>query len=223
MNLRKHLLIVFLVTLLLNNSSLFSQSIEDTLTTTTPFTKGRWITGLSGSISSGSNTLNSSEDGLNINQYTIDYRTGQFAKDRLLVGGILSLSRSNLSDVNSRTLETFYAGPLVSWYLSNDEQGSLFVSGAGVFSLFRDETHSENIPELGQVIDGIGGGMILRLGYSYVLHKKVTFDLSLNYSKMWLSNERTEDITSLSSRDNFAVTDLSFSFGFNIILDHFFF
>lgn len=223
MNQIKQLLIIFLGILSISSSPLFSQTTQDTISVSTPFAKGRWITGIAGSISSGSNTLNTSGEGMNINQYAIDYRTGKFARDRLLVGGLFSLSRDNIESVNSRTLETLYAGPMVAWYLSDDDQGSLFINAAGVFSKFRDETHLENEIGTEQIRDGLGGGMMLRLGYSFVLHKRITFDLSLNYSKMWLvSNETEQEISSVYT-DDFTVTDLSFSFGFNIILDHFFF
>ena len=140
-----------------------SQSENDSLAISTPFRKGRWITGLNGTISSGSNSLNNSASGVSRNQYAIDFRTGKLVKDRLLVGGVLSFSRSNSDEFLKRTLESLFAGPLTTWYLSEGEQGSLFLSGAAGYVNFRDEstldqsssppTISINVTESGFCLD----------------------------------------------------------------------
>ncbi len=217
------LAITFLCLLLLG-TSLFSQAEKDTVTDHTPFRKGRWITGLSGSISSGANSLDESRSGVTRNQYAIDFRTGKFIKDRLLVGGLVSFSRNDSEEFAKRTLETLYAGPLVSWYLTDGEQGSLFLSGSGGYVNFRDESsflESEN--PTGVLIDGNGFGLFLGFGYSYVLHDRVVFGLSLNYQNSWLSAEIIENPSNNRSQEQFIIADLSFSFGFSVILDKFFF
>ena len=137
---RKCLYLALFMGLLTFSVTLCAQSEEDSVTTNTPFREGRWITGLSGSISSGSSSLDTVGSGVTRNQYTIDFRTGKFIKDRILLGGILGLTRSSTEEFTKRTLETLYIGPFATWYLTDGEQGSLFVSGSGGFVNFRDES-----------------------------------------------------------------------------------
>ena len=200
------------------------QTDNDSLAITTPFRKGRWITGLNGTISSGSNSLDNSASGVTRNQYAIDFRTGKLVKDRLLVGGVLSFSRSNSDEFLKRTLESLFAGPLTTWYLTDGEQGSLFLSGAAGYVSFRDESaldQSNNPPAI--LIDGDGFGILVGFGYSYVLHDRVAFGMSLNFENSWLSASVLETPENISRQENFIVADLSFSFGFSVILDKFFF
>jgi hypothetical protein len=182
-----------LIGILSLGNPVIAQEEKDSLDITTPFRKGRWLTGLSGSISSGANSLDTIGSGVTRNQYAIDLRTGKFLKDRLLLGGLVLLSRSSTKEFTKRTLETLYIGPLVTWYLTDDDKGSLFVSGSGGFVNFRDESGfiQSGIPSQ-ILIDGNGAGILLRFGYSYVLHDRVAFDLSLNFTNSWLSPDVIE-------------------------------
>lgn len=222
-NTKPRILFIF-VSLLLISIPLLSQNQQDSVSVKTPFRKGRWITGLSGSISSGSNSLKSSNSGINRNQYSIDFRTGKFIKDRLLVGGLISFSRDKSDEFVKRTAETLFAAPMIMWYLADGEKGSLFLNGAGGYVSFRDESslaQGEDPPVI--LIDGNGFGILLGFGYSYVLHDRVVFGLGLNYNNSWLSADVTEKPENKKSKENFTVADLSFSFGFSVILDKFFF
>ena len=209
---------------LLVNSTAFSQSVKDTVDSKTPFRKGRWLTGLSGSISSGTSSLDTIGSGMTRNQYSIDFRTGKFLKDRILLGGLVLLSRSSSEEFTKRTMETLYVGPLATWYFTEGDKGSLFISGSGGFVNFRDESgflQSGNPSQI--LIDGNGAGMLLRFGYSYVLHDRVAFDLSLNFTNSWISADVTEQPANSRTQEKFTVSDLSFSFGFSVLLDKFFF
>ena len=209
---------------ILVNSTVFSQSEKDTVDSNTPFRKGRWLTGLSGSISSGTNSLDTIGSGMTRNQYAVDFRTGKFLKDRLLLGGLVLLSRSSTEEFTKRTLETLYIGPLLTWYLTDGDKGSLFLSGSGGYVNFRDESGLLQSGILNQIlIDGNGAGILLRFGYSYVLHDRVAFDLSLNFTNYWLSADVIEQPANRRTKENFTVSDLSFSFGFSVLLDRFFF
>ncbi|MGI9570275.1 MAG: hypothetical protein ACR2PH_11185, partial [Desulfobulbia bacterium] len=185
---------------------------------------GRWLTGLSGSISSGANSLDTLGTGVTRNQYSIDLRTGVFVKDRFLVGGLITVSRVNSEEFSKNTAETLFVGPLFSWYLTKGETGSLFISATAGYVKFRDESsYVLGGNQFSSLIDGNGGGGLLRFGYSYVLHDRVAFDLGLNYSQSWIRGDITEQPGNTTRREDFIVGDLSFSFGFNVILDKFFF
>lgn len=133
------------------------------------------------------------------------------------------MSSDNTEEFQYRKSEKLFAGPLISWYMAGDEHGSLFISTAAVVTKFREEFSELQSDSSAQVfIDGIGGGLLLRIGYSYVLHDRVAFDLSVNYSNSWLKANVTEQLYS-KKKENFNVGELSFSFGFSVILDDFFF
>ena len=202
----------------------FSQNPSDSSSVVTPFRKGRWLTGLSGSISSGSNSLDSIGSGIDRNQYNIELGTGNFVRDRLLIGGIISLSRSNSDEIFFETSELLFIGPVITWYLSNEDHGSLFLSATGGYAKFREESgYNLNGSPFAILIDGNGGGGQFSFGYSHVLHDRVSFDLKLGYALYWIGANVLEQPANISRRKNFTVGDLSFSFGFNVLLDKFFF
>ncbi len=205
-------------------SETVSAQETDSLDHKTAFRKGRWTTGLSGSISSGFNNLDTAASGTTRNQYTLDFQTGSFVKDRFLVGGIIAMTRRNSEEFTDRTLETFFIGPVITWYLTESTQGSLFLTGSTGYVSFRDQLDFVQAGIASQsLIDGNGIGMLVRFGYSYVLHDRVAFDLGLNYNHSWLGAEISEQPANITRSESFIVGDISFSFGFNVILDGFFF
>ena len=222
---RKLLLLILFFGLSVFYSSVCAQTEEDSVAISTPFRKGRWLTGLSGNITSGNNSLDSTQSGgFTSNRYSIDFRTGKFVKNRFLAGGIFMLSRDNSEAFIKRTLETLYIGPIATWYFTDGEQGSLFVSGSGGFTSFRDEsTLDQNGVFARTLVDGNGVGALVRFGYSYVLHDRIAFDLGLSFNQSWLYAEVTENPGASMRNEAFTVSDLSFSFGFSVILDSFFF
>ena len=220
----RSLLALIFVQLLLHSGYSYGQNQDDTLSVNTPFRKGRWLTGLSGSISSGSNSLDSLGSGINRNQYSLELGTGMFVKDRLLIGGIISLSRTNSEEFFKETTEVLFIGPVASWYLTDGLQGSLFVSLAPGYVKFRDESGFNQNGNLNSVIiNGNGVGGLLSFGYSYVLHDRVAFDLSLSYSQSWIKADVIQQPSNITSIEDLSTGDLSFSFGFNVLLDKFFF
>lgn len=220
----KHFYLISLLTLCILNVSALASENQDTLDISTPFRKGRWMTGLSGSISSGSTNLDSIQKGVSRNQYAIDFATGKFIKDRLLVGVIFQIARTSTEEFVKRTSETLYIGPNVSFYFSDNEQGSLFIAGSAGYAKFRDDTGVQLNGVFNQIdIDGNGLGTILRFGYSYVIHDRISFDLGLNLTTFWINADRISQPANTTSKENFRVGDLSFSFGFNVLLDDFFF
>ena len=216
-------IIASLLSLLVFSDAMASDQ-QDSVNNPTPFRKGRWLTGLSGSISSGSSSLSPTASGVSRNQYAMDFATGRFVKDRFLVGMIFQVSRTNSEEFIKRTAETLFLGPSASYYLSDSEQGSLFVTGSVGFAKFRDETELQQNGTLTRVeIDGNGLGSILRFGYAFVIHDRISFDLGLNLTTYWLSADRLSQPGNTTTKENFRVGDLSFSFGFNVLLDDFFF
>lgn len=199
----------------------YGQSID---TTATAFKKGRWLTGLSGSISSTSTQRENSDNKTSSNNFGINFETGKFVKDRFLVGGKFKTNRNNTNGRVERTTETIFIGPFSNYYFSGNSSGSLFVSGALGYVRFKDKSEIEQsnllIQETGE---GSGLGALIGFGYSYTINAFIALDLGVNVDLFWVNIDEESIPSGEISNANISSNDLSFSFGFKVILDDFFF
>ena len=113
--------IIFVVLFSAMATTTNAQEIEKD-STTTPFRKGRWLMGLSGSISSGSTKNTTSIQKTFSNRYRIEISGGKFIKDRLNIGFIANLERQNFEGDIIRTTENLLFGPKGTYYLSKSEK-----------------------------------------------------------------------------------------------------
>ena len=166
----------------------------------TPFRKGRWITGLTGFIGSGSTENTNTKTKSISNQYRIELNTGKFIKDRINLGLSANMERSNIeeSDVEVLTSESFFIGP----------KGTYYASGSVV-----DNVYIENVNK------GGGFGFLFTFGFAYVIDDRVSFDLGLNYNVYWLNLDQESNTGQDLGSDSYELSNLSFSFGFKILLD----
>jgi len=216
--------IVVIFTFLAITTCVTAQEIKKD-TTETPFRKGRWLTGLSGSISSGTIENTNSGNKSSSNQYGIEIGTGKFIKDRLLVGFLFNVQRQNFEgDAVKTNTEILAIGLRGSYYLSKSKIGSLFFSLAPSFVVYRDKNSLIQEDEFTELLSkGEGIGILSTLGYSYVLHDRIAFDLGLSTNVSWLNVEQNRGLEESINNVNFVLSDLSFTFGFNVLLDEFFF
>ncbi|NAS12534.1 outer membrane beta-barrel protein [Poritiphilus flavus] len=214
--------ILFFLCSLFTISVIAQTSNQDSLNT--PFRKGRWLTGLSGSIGSNTNKTNSSEEKTTTNEFGLNLSTGIFIKDRWLLGGSLSADRSETAGSIDGTTESIFIAPFLSYYLSPNDRGSLFVSISPGYVLYRDETTIiDPVNPVEQRSEGGGFGSLLGLGYSYVIHDRIAFDIGFDVNLFWIRvDERLEPQGTLVS-ENLSISNISFNFGFNVLLDDFFF
>ncbi len=210
------LIIVFFSALTTNT---IAQEIEKDSTRTT-FRKGRWLIGLSGAISSGS-TKNTSNIRKTIsNRYRIEISAGKFIMDRLSIGPIANLERQNFEGDIIRTTENLIFGPKGTYYLSKCDIGSLFFNLSQGLMLYRDEigiTQENRFIE--RVNSGVGFGTFITFGYSYAIYDRITLDLGLNYSIYWIDIDQETLPSENITNTDFVINDLSFSFGFKVLLD----
>ncbi|MCX7548761.1 hypothetical protein OS188_12435 [Xanthomarina sp. F1114] len=187
----------------------------------TPFRKGRWLTGLTGSIGSGSFENTKTDNKSISNWYRIEIGTGKFLIDRLNIGLSANMERSNLENEDSEnTSETFFIGPKGTYFLSPSNVGSVFFSLSPGYALYREtignlvaDTYIENV-------NGGGGfGFLSTFGFSYVIQDRVSFDLGLNYNIYWLDLKQETNIDNNTKQVTYELSNLSFSFGFKILLD----
>ena len=215
-------LIVIVLTLLSFAETGIGQNSTDSVTTA--FRKGRWLTGLSGGISSGSTTLDTASTRAFTNQYAFDFSTGKFFRDRWLLGGIFRMQRDNSRQFVDLESESLLVAPIISYYLSSNTTGSIFFSLAPGYARFREKTVLVIAGTPSQeLLEGGGFGLFAKLGYSFVLHDQIVFDLGLGLNSTWINANRKIDSGKPSTKADLHVGTLLFSFGFNVILDEFFF
>ncbi len=190
----------------------------------TAFRKGRWLTGLEGSISSGSAKFDTVSNRSFSNQYSFNFTTGKFFKDRWLLGGVFELQRDNSRQFVEIESETLLVAPLLSYYLSDNKLGSLFFSVAPGYARFREKTVQVVLSNPSQEeLKGGGFGVLVQLGYSYVLHDRIVFDLGLGLNGIWANARRKLDDGQTGEKIKISNGNILFSFGFNVLLDEFFF
>ncbi|QCX00615.1 hypothetical protein FGM00_11060 [Aggregatimonas sangjinii] len=199
-----------------------AQVIGDSLDT--PFRKGRWLTGLSGSISSNTNKTGISEEKTITNEFGLNFSTGRFIKDRWLLGGKINTDRASSAGSVDRATESLFIGPFVSHYLSTNERGSLFTTLSTGYVRYREETQLNTLQASTELSsEGGGFGTLVGLGYSYVIHDKIAFDIGFNLNLFWIGVDQEELPSGMISSQNIAISNIAFTFGFNVILDDFFF
>ncbi|MFS4491639.1 hypothetical protein [Maribacter sp. 2308TA10-17] len=207
---------------------MFGLQAQDTSITsdslTTPFREGRWLTGLSGSISSNTNKTDASEAKTVTNEFGLNFSTGRFIKDRWLLGGKINADRASSAGSVDRTTESLFIGPFVSHYLSANDRGSLFTTLSTGYVRYREETQLNTLlapTELSS--EGGGFGALVGLGYSYVIHDKIAFDIGFNLNLFWIGVDQEELPSGMVSSQDLTVSNIAFTFGFNVLLDDFFF
>lgn len=213
-------LLYFWGTLLLQaqNTSVATDSL------TTPFREGRWLTGLSGSISSNTTKINSLDEKIITNEFGLNFTTGKFIKDRLLFGGIINTNRASSSGNVDRTAESLFIGPFISYYLTENHRGSLFTTFSPGYVRYRDETgFTDIVNPIREFSEGGGFGTLLGLGYSYVINDQIAFDIGFDLNLFWVDVDLEQQPANTISSQNIAVSNIAFTFGFNVILDDFFF
>jgi hypothetical protein len=216
--------LLFLILLFSLHAGLAFAQQEEADSTGTPFRKGRWLTGLSGGISSSSTRLDTASNRAFGNQYAFDFSTGKFFKDRWLTGGIFRMERDNSRQFVDLESESLLIAPLLSYYISESNQGSIFFLVAPGYARFKEKTVVliAGTPSQ-EILEGGGFGLVAQLGYSYVLQDHIVFDLKLGLTNTWINGRRVVDGTRSSRKTDIHIGSVIFSFGFNVVLDQFFF
>ncbi len=160
------LYLTFNTTLLFSQNTIPSDPIDSTLT---PFRKGRWLTSLSGSISSTSNELKSTKNKTISNEFGINLSTGKFFKERWLLGLTFQANKQEAKGNLNNTGEILYIGPQIARYFSKTKDGSLFLNVSPGFVLYRRLASINEIPDFRDESDGSGFGTLGSLEYSYVI------------------------------------------------------
>nr|WP_299073006.1 outer membrane beta-barrel protein [uncultured Allomuricauda sp.] len=214
----------FLSFLLLLPISILSQQAKSQDSLNTPFRKGRWLTGLSGSISSNISEVRGLNEKTITNEFGLNISTGQFIKDRWLFGGNLNADRASSGGNVDSTRETLFIGPFIAYYLSQNHRGSLFTKLSPGYVRYNEDIQLNSIASPNEILsEGGGFGTLIGLGYSYVIHDKIAFDIGFDLNLFWIGIDQEEQPLGTVTSQNISISNTAFTFGFNVILDDFFF
>ena len=119
----KLVLLLFTLGAILYSDSVVAQGVVADSTVLTPFRKGRWLLKMSGSISSSSVRTDSIVGNSYVNAYSLDLSGSKFIADKWAIGVILVGERGGSKQIIDRTTETFFVGPLGSYYFSDNPTG----------------------------------------------------------------------------------------------------
>ena len=211
--------------LALNTSLVYSQNTvlsDSTDSSVTPFRKGRCLTYLSGNISTTTQELKSANSKTISNEYGINLSSGKFFKERWLVGVTFQAQKQESKGELKIVSESFYIGPQFARYFSKTKDGSLFLNVSPGFILYRSLASINDIPDLRVEEDGNGFGTLISLGYSYVIRDLISLNIGFNLGHYWIGTDSINP-DGIPESDNITISDFSFTFGFGVILDDFFF
>ncbi len=218
---RYALILVILYGICIGSSDILGQT-STTDSTITPFRKGRWLTGITGTISSSVNETKSTDERTSSNEYALNIVGGNFFRDRWLVGGIVQMTRSDADGLTDLNSESLFLGPLISRYFSDSDRGSLFLTLSPGYTRYNNTiSFMDDLDENFEESEGSGFGFIVSLGYSYVILDRVSFDIGVSLSQSWLNVERRLEQDEVVFSDDINLRDISFSFGFRVLLDRF--
>lgn len=206
-----------------NTSLVFSQNDvpADSTDNITPFRKGRWLTSLSGNISTTTNELKSTNNKTISNDYGINLSTGTFFKERWLFGVTFQAERREEKGDFNIVGESFYIGPQFARYFSKTKDGSLFLNVSPGFVMYRSSATINENPDFLVDEDGNGFGTLISLGYSYVIRDLISFNIGFNLASYWIGIDSTNS-DGIPESDDIKISNFSFTFGFSVILDDFF-
>ena len=197
-------------------------STNDTLTT--PFKKGLWLTGLNGTFNSSTLQVDSSEELFSASSYGLEIFTGFFFKDRWFVGFNVLAMNSSGAGLIERESESLLIGPSINHYFLKEPYGSLYFSVLPGYIRIREEGTVNSAEEnFIQSAEGPGFATRVRLGYSYVLAKRIVLDVGVGTSLSWLDVTYQSDLQGINREESIFSNSTFFSFGFYVLLDEFFF
>ncbi len=190
----------------------------------TPFQKGRWLTGLNGSFNSSTLELRSSDDLIATNSYALEIFSGTFFKDRWFLGANIVARSSSGNGLVDTESETLLIGPSIQYYFLNESYGSLYVSVLpGYIRLRESSTLEVGNRSVTELAEGPGFAIRTRLGFAYALSKRVILDVGVGSTFNWIDVRYDSELQQNVFKESIFANSTFFSFGFNVLLDEFFF
>jgi len=179
------------------------------------------MVGLNGYLTSSSTNL-SGTNGLTdnfSNNFFYNLNGSYFLKSRLSIGLFVGMSRTSSEELLIRETEGFVTGSGIRYYLSKNQEGSLYFQGSVFYSRFYDRSAIIDIVNpIDNILTGSGIGGNIGLGYSYVIKDMIILEIGFDNNFSWFSGEITNQITNSKSKQNFSQYELNFNFGLSILI-----
>ncbi|MGA9238513.1 hypothetical protein [Robiginitalea sp.] len=190
----------------------------------TPFRKGRWLSGLSGTFNSSTLNIESSDNLVSANSYGLEIFTGTFFKDRWFLGANVFVNSNTGNGLIKKESESLLVGPSFSYYFLKEPYGSLYMSVLpGYFRIRESATVEPGGGLIQEKAEGPGFATRIRLGFAYVISDRIVLDVGLGTNLAWIDVDFVSTIEQTSRTESIFSNTTFFSFGFNVLLDEFFF
>lgn len=203
---------------LLGFSSLAAQT--DSISTT-PFTKGRSLVNLNGSISSSTDNRNSFSGSENVlNNYSFNVRLAKIVAPNCALGLSFETEKYSSQQLIHIDTEVLRLGPWAAYYFTKDQPGGIFIQSAAYFVNFHEEnTFMALTPPLNESATGKGFAGSLGLGYTYVIFDRVGLEVAMVYNHTRIFGESTNNTTKITQKEIFNRIDIQFNFGFIVLFN----
>lgn len=189
--------------------------------------KGRYITGLNGSISSQSvnGNLLGGQVNRKVNEYIIGTKSGYFIRDGWTLGLDFTLSKSEFKNPELHvSAEGLSLGLWSRYYFTRFYNGALYAELTPFYTVINElnDIQTTNFV-FSEELHGRGYGIKPAFGFVYLINKNVGFGMSVSYQIGRIYAERTDLILETISKEDYEFSQLNFNFNFQIYLDQFFF
>lgn len=190
----------------------------------TPFRQGRWLSGLSGTFNSSTLNIESSDNLVSVNSYGLEIFTGTFFKERWFLGANIFVNSTTGDGLIKKEAESLLVGPSVGYYFLKEPYGSLYLSVLpGYFRIRESATVEPEGQFIQELAEGPGFATRMRLGFAYVISDRIVLDVGIGTTLAWVDVNFTSTIAQTSKTESIFANTTFFSFGFNVLLDEFFF
>lgn len=190
------------------------------------FSKGRILTSLYGTLSNQKVNITSGEE-IRTTGYTLGTKSGQFIKNNWVLGLNFALSKSDIANAGAAIeSEDLLLGLWSRLYFAQKGSAALYAELTPYYTGIHRQTiirDNDNAIITDEDITGSGFGVIPGFGFTYIISRNVGFGMTVSYPLAKIYTNTEDLILATTTSDTYKVTQLQFSFNFQIYLDQFFF
>lgn len=187
-----------------------------------PFTKGRTLVLVGGSISSSSVNKGTGFSGFKYitNDYSLGMSALKLIKNRFGVGGQFYTGRSEYTELVKLETELLYFGPWARFYWNNSRMGSIYPQISLYYVNYYSNSEFENQGiYFDESLTGKGFGTSLGIGYSYVVNNHINLEVGMIYNLFYLFGNLHNELAQSDEQVDFLRTQIMFSVAFGVLFD----
>ncbi len=199
----------------------FDAYSQDSVSDKTPFRKGRWYLGLDGNVKSQFQTQAFNIfDNINFtNGYNLRIKGGYFSHNYFTIGPLFTIGRQNIQENINEEFELLKIGGWFRYYLAKNSNASLYPDIAFVFANYYAHSQYEHPTDpFDFVTRGVGPGVILGLGFDYVINDIIALEIIMNYNFTYFFGEERDLLLNTDKYKQFSVGEIQLTLGFAVLL-----